>query len=192
VPGQPGDVAGLDPPGEQRGGAEDVAQAVPGPRPPAVVTAPSRRPVGRHEDPAAEVVRAPVPALRRGEHQTQRVVPRFPLAACCLDTGSDPVGQRVALRGPAGVDGAPPLAVLGCFLVQPPADLDDLAVHGDGPTGLVDLPGGKRDQLAPPQPGVGGELSHQLVYVRPAFGQGLAELGNIGMRGDLGGIDEQR
>jgi len=63
VPGQAGDVAGLDLPGEQRGGAEDVSQAMPGPGPAAVFTAPSDGPVGGHEDPAAEVVRAPVLAL---------------------------------------------------------------------------------------------------------------------------------
>lgn len=60
VRGQAGDVAGLDPPGEQPGGAEDVAQAVPGPRSAAVVTAsqyrrrPSSVQTARHRPPASE------------------------------------------------------------------------------------------------------------------------------------------
>jgi hypothetical protein len=87
------------------------------------------------------------------------------LAARGLDASDNPVGHRVSLRAPAGVDGAASLAVLGRLLVEPPADLDDLAVHGDEPAGVVDLPGGQRGELAPLQPGVGGELRHQLIHL---------------------------
>jgi hypothetical protein len=56
---------------------------------------------------------------------------------------------------------------------------------------VVDLADSQRSQFAPSQPGVGGELRHQLIHLWPALGQGLAELGDIGVPGDLGGIDEQ-
>src|SRR5499433_4292758 len=63
VPGQAGDVGGVDVPGEQGGGAEHVAQAVPSPWPSAVAAAPSGGLVGGGQDAAAEVAGAPVLAV---------------------------------------------------------------------------------------------------------------------------------
>ena len=110
-----------------------------------------------------------------------------------LGAGRDLLGQRVARRGGARVDGAAALAALGRLQVQFPADLDDLAVHGDDPGGRVDLAGGQGEQLALPQPAVGRGVGHQLMQVpAPPGGQGLAEPGDIGVGGDLGGVDELR
>ena len=114
-------------------------------------------------------------------------------ARACLDAGGDLVGQRVACRGAGGVDGLAALAALGRPGEQLPADLDDLAVHVDDAGGRVDLADGQGEQLALPQPGVGGGVGHQLVQVpAPPGGQGLAEPGDVGGGGDLGGVDELR
>src|SRR6202034_2622411 len=69
VAGEAGDVGGFDVPGEQGGGAKDVAQAVPGPGAVALRVAPSGGEVGGGQDAAGEVGRAPVPAPGGGEQQ---------------------------------------------------------------------------------------------------------------------------
>jgi hypothetical protein len=72
-------------------------------------------------------------------------------------------------------------------------DFDHLAVHCDHPGGRVDLGDGQGGQLTPPQPAVSRGVSHQLVAVAvPPGGQCLAEPGDVGAGGDLGGVDEQR
>jgi hypothetical protein len=115
------------------------------------------------------------------------------LGAGLVDAGGEPPGQRVAGRGDARVDGPPPLAVLRRLQVQVPGHLDDLAVHRDHPGGGVDLGDGQGGQFAPPQPGVGRGVGHQLVAVAvPPGGQRPAELVDVGVGGDLGGVDEQR
>jgi hypothetical protein len=115
------------------------------------------------------------------------------LGAGLLGPGGEPLGQRVAGRGGARVDGPPPFAVFRRLQVQVPGDLDDLAVHRDHPGRRVDLGDGQGGQLAPPQPAVGRGDGHQLIAVAvPPGGQRLGEPGDIGVGGDLGGVDEQR
>lgn len=58
------------------------------------------------------------------------------------------------------------------------ADLDDLAVDGDNPAGQADLRGRECGQFAPPQPGVGGEIDHQLV-------QGMQRASSVAEPGDV-------
>ena len=92
-------------------------------------------------------------------------VNRAVLSAGLPGAVGDPLGERVPGGGGAGVDGTPPLAVLGRLDVEVPGDLDDLAVHGHDPDSGIELVGGEGGQLAPPQPGIGGGLGHQLVAV---------------------------
>ena len=120
-------------------------------------------------------------------------MPAFCSARAACDAGRDLAGQRVALRGAGGVDGLAALAALGRAGEQLAADLDHLAVHVDDAGGRVDLAGGQGEQLALPQPAVGRGVGHQLVQVSaPSGGQGLAEPGDVGGGGDLGGVDELR
>src|SRR6202042_890593 len=96
-------------PGEQGGGAEDVAQAVPGPLPGAVGVAPAGGVVGGLEDVAVEVGGTPVLAGRGGGGQAEGVGACLLLGAGGADAGGEPVGEGVAGGGGARVDG---LAVL--------------------------------------------------------------------------------
>ena len=131
--------------------------------PVAVGVAPSGGQVGRGQDAAGEVGRPPVGASGGGEDQAQGVGPGGLLSAGLPEAGRDLLGEGVAGGGGAGVDGAPPFAALGQLDVELPADLDDLAVHGHDAGVLVDLVCGQGGQLAPPQPGIGGEAGHQLI-----------------------------
>ncbi len=131
--------------------------------------------------------------LPRGEAKTS---PRGLVPACWAAWAASMRAAIMSARGPispggaGGVDGAPLFAALGRFDIQGAADLDDLAVHGDGPRGGVDLADGQGGQLAPPQPGVGSEAGHQLIPLRQG-GEGVAEPGDISRRGDLGRVDIQ-
>ena len=155
--------------------------------------APADREVGALEDVAVEVGGPPVLARRRGEDQPERVGAGVLLGAGLLDAGGEPLGERVAGGRAARVDRPAELAVLRRFYVEVPGDLDHLAVHRDHPAGLVDLRDGQRGQLAPPQPAVGGGAGHQLIPLAvPPGGQRPAELADVAVGRDLGGVDPQR
>ena len=109
------------------------------------------------------------------------------------DAGGEPVSERVAAGREPGVDGPAELAVLRRLEVQAPAHFDHLAVHGDHPPGLVYLPDGKRGQLTPPQPAVGGRMSHELIpRAAPPGAKRPPEPGDVAAGRDLGRIDPQR
>src|SRR5690348_17141086 len=98
VAGDGGDVGGVEFPGEQGGGAQDVAQAVPGPGAVAAGVAPAGGVVGGGQDAAVEVGGPPPGAAGGGKQQPQRVGPGVLLGAGLLDAGGDHLGQRVAGR----------------------------------------------------------------------------------------------
>src|SRR5689334_10136289 len=191
VAGDSGDVGGVEFPGEQGGGAQDVAQAVPGPRPVAVLVAPAGLVVGGGQDAAVEVGGPPPGAARGGEQQPGRVGPGGLLGPDRLEAGGDLLGERVATRSAGGVDGLAALAALGRAGEELAGDLDDLAVHVDDPGGRVDLAGGEGEQLALPQPAAGRGAVHQLVQAAATpGGQALGEAGDVGGGRALGRVDE--
>src|SRR5690242_18313698 len=174
VAGDGGDVGGVEFPGEQGGGAQDVAQAVPGPGPVAVLVAPAGLAVGGGQDAAVEVGGPPPGAAGGGEQQPGRVGPGGLLGPGRLEAGGDLLGERVAVRGAGGVDGLAALAALGRPGEELAGDFDDLAVHVDDAGLRVDLGDGQGEQFALPQPAVGRGVGHQLVQVpAPPGGQSL-------------------
>jgi hypothetical protein len=123
----------------------------PGPGPgPGVVAAGVAPPcvqVGRCQGAAVEVGGPPVPAAGGGEHQPEGVGAGVLLGPGLLGAGRDLPGQRVALRSADRVDGAAALTAPGGLQEQFPADLDDLAVHGDDTGSGRDLVQGESEQL---------------------------------------------
>src|SRR5712691_5096661 len=103
VAGHAGDVGGVEFPGEQRGGAEHVPQAVPGPVAVPGGVAPSGGVVGALEDVAVEIGGPPVLALGGGEDQPQRVDTGLLFGAGLPDPGRDLLGEGVAGGGGTGV-----------------------------------------------------------------------------------------
>jgi len=83
VPGHAAHVGGVELPGEQRGRAEHVPQAVPGPLAVAADVAPADRQVGALEDVAVEVAGPPVLAGRRGKISPSGLVPASCSAVAC-------------------------------------------------------------------------------------------------------------
>ena len=96
VPGHARYVGGVELPGEQGGGAEDVPQAVPGPPAVAGAVAPADGGVGALEDVAVEVGGPGQLEVRAGEDQPERVDPGVLLGAGLLDAGGELIGERVA------------------------------------------------------------------------------------------------
>ena len=93
VAGDGGDVGGVEFPGEQGGGAQDVAQAVPGPGAVAVLVAPAGQVVGGGQDAAVEVGGPPPGAAGGGEQQPERVG-----AGVLLGPGLPRCGRRSSRR----------------------------------------------------------------------------------------------
>lgn len=91
---------------QRRGGAEDVAEAVPGQPAVAVVVAPVGLGEGGLEDLAVEVRGSPVLAGWRGEDQAQRVGASFLFRVGLLDAGGELGGQLVAIGRSPGIDRA--------------------------------------------------------------------------------------
>ena len=57
-----------------------------------------------------------------------------------------------------------------------PGDFDQLAVHGNDPGARGDLAGGRGEQVALPQSGVGRDVGQQLIqFTSPARGKGQAD-----------------
>src|SRR6185437_14560162 len=163
VAGHAGGVGGVEFPGEQGGGAEGVAEAVPGPGAVSVGVAPAGCAVGGGQDAAVEVGGSPVLAFGAGEEEGAGVGAGGLLGECLGGSGGEVVGEGVAVGGVAWADGLAVLAVLGRLDVEVAGDLDDLAVDGDDPGGGVDLGGGEGEEFALAQAGVGGGVGHQLV-----------------------------
>src|SRR6185437_11599840 len=99
-------------PGEQRGGAENMPQAMPRPPAIAVAIAPPGRQVSALEDIALEVRGPPVLPRRRRKDQPERVEADGPLSASLLDPHGEPFSERVTSRRAARIDSPAELPVL--------------------------------------------------------------------------------